>query len=559
MKEIDDFITLKSYDKALKKINQLKEYKYNFHKYKTKFFIAQLYFEGSVSHAIEMWKHGINPFHELEYYLFRALINHYFQFKDRVQEFLQKFEADINILYCHESAHYIHLLIKYLELKIELNEKDSIKRDNYIEELLNIAPNVMKFQYELLSLSYQDEEYIREKLHPLVEQYDSVIKETSPLNRILRIRDLLGAVYIKIGDLENARIQLEGAMELIGDNIPDIRESLERKLSELNNASDNNLAKNMKPPFQYIKADQITLYSDSKKHGVMKFYHVSYISDGKNYIIYCKGKAKTFLKRNSYLSVKGGRPCNYASKEDWMRDFYYSTKQVKENIERTQQETLVQAKLIEGKITGIINIDKGELVTLRGPMGSGKSAISNYLLGVEHPEKGEIIIDGTLLGELEDESMRNFRNNNMALVIEGRVILPKNIMKDQQKETDIVNFINDHPEEIISAVNDLKNSMDPINNFFYRIMAIFTLKPKLILMNEPFMNLRGQLLENWFKVLSMLAKHHEIAIVLETHHVISSFHADCQYFLRDYEIIEIIESSYENPAKMIRKQKEINL
>jgi len=189
MKEIDDFITLKSYDKALKKINQLKEDKYNFHKYKMKLFIAQLYFEESVSHAIEMWKHGINQFHELEHYLYRALINHYFHFKDRVQESLQKFEADINILYSDESAHNIHLLIKYLELKIELNEKDSIKRGNYIEELLNIAPKVMKFQYELLSLSYQDEEYIREKLHPLVEQYDSVIKETSPLNRILRIRD----------------------------------------------------------------------------------------------------------------------------------------------------------------------------------------------------------------------------------------------------------------------------------------------------------------------------------------------------------------------------------
>jgi len=557
MKEIDDFITLKSYDKALKKINQLKEDKYNFHKYKMKLFIAQLYFEESVSHAIEMWKHGINPFHELEHYLYRALINHYFHFKDRVQESLQKFEADINILYSDESAHNIHLLIKYLELKIELNEKDSIKRGNYIEELLNIAPKVMKFQYELLSLSYQDEEYIREKLHPLVEQYDSVIKETSPLNRILRIRDLLGAVYIKIGDLENARIQLEGAMELIGDNIPDIRESLESKLSELNNASDNNAAKNMKPPFQYIKADQITLYTQYS-HGVVKFYYASYISDGKSYILYCKGKAKTFLKSECYLSVKGGRSCNYASKEDWMRDFYYSTKQVKENIERTQQETLVQAKLIEGKITGMINIGKGELVTLRGPMGSGKSAISNYLLGVEYPEKGEIIIDGTLLGELEDESMRNFRNNNMALVIEGRVIIPKNIMKDQQEETDIVNFINDfvndHPEEIISAVNDLKNSMDPINNFFYRIMAIFKLKPKLILMNEPFMNLCGELLENWFKVLNMLAKHHEIAIVLETHHVISSFHADCQYFIRDYEIIEIIESSYENPAKIIEKE-----
>ena len=535
--EIDDLITLKLFDKALKEINQLKGY--DFHKYKAKFYMAQSYFEESVSLTIEMWKLADNPFHKLEYYLFRALINHKSHFKNRVQEFLQKFEADISSLY---SSNYKHLLINYLELKVDLNKKDNIKRSYYIEELFKIAPRVVKFQHELLSLSDQDEEDIRENLYPLVKKYDSVIKDTSPLNRILKIRDLLGALFIKIGDLENSRIHLEGAMELIGDGMPDIRESLESKLTGLKIASNNNFSKKTEPQFQYIKADIVTLHTLYSKHGKEKLYYASYISDGDSYIVYCKGKASIFLKSDYNLTADGGRYCTYSSKADWMRDFYYSIKLAEDNpVQRSQHETLVQAKLIEGKITGIINIGKGELVTLRGPMGSGKSEISNYLLGVEHPEKGEIFIDGTLLGGLQGESLEKFRNDNMALVVEGRVILPKNIMKDHQKEIDIDNFIDDHPKEIISAVNDLKNLMTPINNFFYHCIAIFKLKPKLILMNEPFMNLRGQLLENWLKVLSMLAKHHEIAIVLETHHAISSFYADCQYFIRDHKIVEIIE------------------
>ncbi len=60
-------------------------------------------------------------------------------------------------------------------------------------------------------------------------------------------------------------------------------------------------------------------------------------------------------------------------------------------------------------------------------------------------------------------------------------------------------------------------------------------------MNEPFMNIRGEILEKWLNVLNMLAKYHKIAILLETHHTISSFYADCQYFFRDHKIVEIIE------------------
>jgi len=539
--EIDDLITLKLFDKALKKINHLKVY--DFHKYKAKLFMEQSFFEESVSHAIEMWKLCENPFQKLEYYIFRALIFHQSHKKDRVREFLQKFEKDINILYTKESTPYTSLLIQYHELKIELNAKDSDRRKFYIENLFLKAPEIVKYQYELLELSYQDEEDIRKKLHPLVKKYDSVIKETSPLNRILKIRDLLGALYIKIGDLENARMILEGGMELIGDSIPDIRESLESKLTGLKIASNNNFRKNSEPQFRYRKADIVTLFS---KQGKKKLYSASYIIDDNTYIVYCKGKASIFLKSEYYLSCEGARFFFYSSKEDWMRDFYYSIKFAKDNpVQRSQYKTLVQAKLSEGKITGLINIGKGELVTLRGPMGSGKSKVINYLLGEEHPEKGEILIDGTVLSDLNRESMKDFRNNKIALVIEGTVVLPKNIMKNHPKEVEFANFIyefiNDHPKEIISAVNDLKNSMSPIDNFFYHCIAIFKLKPKLILMNEPFMNIRGELLKKWLNVLNVLAKHHEIAIVLETHHAISSFYADCQYFFRDHKIVEIIE------------------
>ena len=148
--EIDDLIALKLFDKAIKRINQLEGY--DFYRYKAILYLEHSYSEESVSHAIEMWKFCDSPFQKLEYYLIRVLIFHQSHFKDRVQEFLQKFEANIKILYNDEFTYNIHLLIKYLEFKIELNNKDSIKRTHFIEELFKIAPRVVKYHYELLLL-----------------------------------------------------------------------------------------------------------------------------------------------------------------------------------------------------------------------------------------------------------------------------------------------------------------------------------------------------------------------------------------------------------------------
>lgn len=523
--EIDDLISLKFLDKALKNINQLKGY--DFYRYKVIFYMHQFYFEEAIAHAIEMWKLSDNLFQKLEYYLLRARINHQSHFKKRVQKFLEKFETHMKILNLGESTHYLHLLIDYLELKIEINDKDNTAKNNSIVYLIKIAPEIVKYQYELLLLSFQDKKDIREKLPILIQKYD--FSDQNPIYRILKIRDQLSSLFVKIGDEKNAIIQLEEALKIIGEGRPDIRESLENKLSTLTK-----IKKKMGTSFLFVDAD-VTLYS-KQGQGKINYHSAMYERDEGSYIVTYKGKIIIYEKSDWYLSDNGSRLIN---KSDWEREQQYKVKFT--NIMRKNQKLFIHARLIEGNIKGTINIGKGELVTLRGPKGSGKSEVINYLLGVEHPEEGEVFIDGKLLRGLEDPAMKDMRENNIALVVEGRVLIPKSINNDVQRDNDLANFINNHPNEIIIAVRELKKSMNPVNNFFYHIMAIFKFKPKLILMNEPFMNIHGIPLENWLKLLSMLAKHHEIAIVLETHHVISSFYADCQYFIRDHEIREIIE------------------
>ncbi|MHA1584848.1 MAG: ATP-binding cassette domain-containing protein [Promethearchaeota archaeon] len=522
--DIDDLITLKFYNRAYQNINQLQGY--DFYRYKVKFYMQQFYFEGAIANAIEMWKLSKNIFQKLEYYLIRACIAQQSHFKEHVQKFLQKFETHMKILYTEEPTQHQNLLIDYLELKIEYNEKDNFSQTKYIVKLLKIAPKIVKYQYELVLLSFQDENDIRDKLYILIQKYDFVNQNS--IYRILKIRDLLSSLFLKIGDEKNAKIQLEKALKLIGEGRPDIRKSMENKLSKLTQIN-----KKKDSSFLFVDAD-VTLYS--KDGNKINLHPAMYERDEESYIVTYKGKITRYEKSDWYLSANGGHLTN---KSDWEKEQKFKVKYA--NLMRKNQKKYVHARLIEGNIKGTINIGKGELVTLRGPMGSGKSEIINYLLGVRHPEKGEVFIDGRGLRELEDREMKDMREKHLALVVEGRVLIPKSINNEVQTENDLANFINNHPNEIISAVKELKKSINPVNNFFYQIIAIFKNTTKLILMNEPFMNLKGSLLENWLKLLSMLAKHHEIPIILETHHNSSSFYADCQYFIRNQEIIEIIE------------------
>lgn len=47
------------------------------------------------------------------------------------------------------------------------------------------------------------------------------------------------------------------------------------------------------------------------------------------------------------------------------------------------------------------SIEKGKLVALLGPSGSGKTTILRMIAGLEHPDQGEIILDGKIVNDVE--------------------------------------------------------------------------------------------------------------------------------------------------------------
>jgi len=64
-------------------------------------------------------------------------------------------------------------------------------------------------------------------------------------------------------------------------------------------------------------------------------------------------------------------------------------------------------------------IDRGEAVGIVGPSGSGKSTLLMVLAGLERLDKGEIIINGAALHDLNEDALADFRGRNIGIVFQS--------------------------------------------------------------------------------------------------------------------------------------------
>jgi phospholipid/cholesterol/gamma-HCH transport system ATP-binding protein len=56
-------------------------------------------------------------------------------------------------------------------------------------------------------------------------------------------------------------------------------------------------------------------------------------------------------------------------------------------------------------------VREGETVALLGPSGTGKSVLLKHIIGLIHPDSGEIIVDGKNVGQLKRKELSEFRSH----------------------------------------------------------------------------------------------------------------------------------------------------
>lgn len=169
-----------------------------------------------------------------------------------------------------------------------------------------------------------------------------------------------------------------------------------------------------------------------------------------------------------------------------------------------------------------------ELVAIRGASGSGKSTLLYLLGGLDTPTGGSVIIDNHNLTSKSDEELAQFRNSTVGFVFQFHFLLPSMTCRDNillpariggkslpetekmtKKLADILGVthcLEKYPFEISGGEQQRVN-----------IIRALSLKPKILLCDEPTGNLDSKNTEKVASLLKNLAQEYGATLLVVTH------------------------------------------
>ncbi|HWW20884.1 MAG TPA: ABC transporter ATP-binding protein [Steroidobacteraceae bacterium] len=71
-----------------------------------------------------------------------------------------------------------------------------------------------------------------------------------------------------------------------------------------------------------------------------------------------------------------------------------------------------------------LTLEPGEYLAIMGESGAGKSTLLNVIAGLDRPDSGSVLFDGTELAALDDDAITRWRRAHMGFVFQAFHVLP---------------------------------------------------------------------------------------------------------------------------------------
>jgi putative ABC transport system ATP-binding protein len=195
-----------------------------------------------------------------------------------------------------------------------------------------------------------------------------------------------------------------------------------------------------------------------------------------------------------------------------------------------------------------LRIENGDYVAIMGPSGSGKSTFMNILGCLDKPSKGQYVLDGHPVANMEQNAIAQVRNRTIGFVFQGFNLLARSSLLDNValplvyagvdkterharaklllEKVGLAKYLNSRPNQISGGQQQR-----------VAIARALVNKPSLILADEPTGNLDSVTSEEIMTLFSELNQE-GITIVLVTHETDIAEHASRQVRFLDGKIVQ---------------------
>ena len=169
-----------------------------------------------------------------------------------------------------------------------------------------------------------------------------------------------------------------------------------------------------------------------------------------------------------------------------------------------------------------LQVDKGEFIAITGSSGAGKTSLLRIICGLESPKEGEILLDNMIIFDKGISVPTEKRN--IGLVIQEKVLFPhltarKNIefglSKNSSNESHVDEIL--HHLNITKLVNKFPHELSGGESQRVALARSIVMKPKLLLLDEPFTGLDTELKSNIYPEIQSILKNNMITSLMVTH------------------------------------------
>ncbi len=216
-------------------------------------------------------------------------------------------------------------------------------------------------------------------------------------------------------------------------------------------------------------------------------------------------------------------------------------------VERTYQQGEEKLHILN---SAELAIWAGQSVALVGPSGAGKSTLLHIAGLLEHPDHGDVYIDGRGTAILPDHERTRIRRNEIGFVYQSHHLLPEftaieNVLLPQmirglsrgearKRAVELLDYLG-----LANRLNHRPAELSGGEQQRVAIARAVANAPRILLADEPTGNLDVHTADHVFAALAQLVRASGLATIIATHNMELAARMDRRVTIRDGLVVEL--------------------